>query len=144
MKNVLYNELYDGSLYVIQACLQPKVAYSYAFVKWVSGRPTDRNALRIRGRTRRCICGVRFAVKVSKVDSGCRETVIPRFSGVVARSIWVSRKSVTKSVTERDMVSWGLGEAILGLVWRKIGIWCVLEFSTLGEVVRFVGLPCGR
>ena len=74
----------------------------------------------------------------------CRETVIPRFSGVVTRSIWVSRKNVTKSVTERDMVSRGPGDAILGLVCRKIWIWCVLKFSTLGEVVRFVGLPCGR
>ena len=51
---------------------------------------------------------------------------------------------MTKSVTERDMVSRGPGDAILGLVWRKIGIWCVLKFSTLGEVVGFVGLPCGR
>ena len=36
------------------------------------------------------------------------------------------------------------GSDILGLVWRKIGIGCVLEFSSFGEVVRFVGLPCGR
>ena len=49
---------------------------------------------------------------------------------------------MTKSVTERDMVSRGPGNAILGVVCRKTGIWCVLKVSTLGEAVRFVGLPC--
>ena len=58
---------------------------------------------------------------------------------------------MTKSVTERDMVPWDLGDAILGLVWRKIGIWCVFEifdFGRSGEVrriaVRSVILLIGR
>ena len=65
--------------------------------------------------------------------------MIPRFSGIVVRSIWVSRKSVTKSVTELDMVPWGLGEAIFGVGLSKnrdLVCFEIFDFGRSGEVRR--------